>query len=273
MKTLVITLDRFKERARMIAGDEAQVITSFSDADFQTPYDLLMVFLHPSADGKAWLDDNGNVVLTAKDVTRLPLHNGVVFLGTCYGLENNEMVDALFKAGARAIIGGSGENYGGIAGYSAADVLGRVLRHFLALGMPVSRSLMLAKVAAAIAGWLGAQGRADALDYELLQHKNQSGCFEQIAGVILLVVSLFSILLGGLSTDGKLLVFDSPTSPLSTATPAPTYTPWYTPAGLSVYDADFATATPCINCDPTPGAGIGLPSITYDIYLPLILNE
>lgn len=61
----------------------------------------------------------------------------------------------------------------------------------------------------------------------------------------------------------------SPTvTPTDTPTPQPTYTPAYTPRPWE--ETPYPTMTPCsgFGCEPTPGA-----SITYDIYLPLVMND
>jgi hypothetical protein len=273
MKTLVVTLEEFAQTARQIAGPEADVLTAGGVLLWPEAarYDLVMVFLHPSADGRAWLDAAHQVVFTAEDVAQFwRLRGAVVFLGTCYGLENTAMHTALFQAGARAVIAGPGENYGGPAGIqSGADVLATALRAAMQTGLAAETAWSVARFYAHVAAWRGAPGAQDAVEYVWVnggeaRTPSKWGCF---VGTLSLIVLLVGMLLQGFQ-QGSLLTFDSPISPLATDTPAvvPTFTPFWEAMAPEVA---WPTPTPCITgfgCVPVTGT-IG-PAYYY--FLPLI---
>lgn len=268
MKTLTITVPSFARGARQIAGGAADVLETggllnWPDA---AQYDLVMVFAHPSADGRAWVDDDGQVVVTAEEIAGFPLHGAVVYLGVCYGLENEALIDALFEAGARAVIAGPGENYGGQGGVMAgSDVAAGALRAGLQMGLGISAAWGLARMYAMVASLVGVPGAGDALEFELIKRNggdsNPWGC---IAGAISLATLLLSILWGGMRVS-PLRTFRSPISPLAT------WTPDYTPQGwLQQSQSLTVTATPCqFGCEPTQT----LPGIAYYIWLPLVMNN
>ena len=269
MRILAITLRSFEEQARRIAGARADVVTAPGITVWPKGvwYDMLMIWLHPAADGQAWVDENGATVLSVEQVRDLPLRDAVVFVGACYGTENRALITALFEAGARAVIAGPGRNFGGRDGLAGADVLALALRKGLALGLRPALAWRLARAAGRLARLRGAAGVGDALAYELMLRDDTAaldGCRRQWAAVIGFVIMLVTLLFGQYATR-ELITFDSPISPPPTS--QPTYTPWYTPGGWGSAP-EFATPTVCVGvgCDPTPGA-----RITYDLYLPVVM--
>jgi len=198
VKTLAITTKDFAGNAREIAGDSADVLAGSGVLIWPEAanYDLVMIYLHPRGDGLAWVDDEGRDVLTALDVERLPLDGTVVFVDACYGQENTALIDALFEAGARAVISGPGVNYGGQAGrLSGADLLAQMLRKQMALGLDMRIAWTLARLAVHIAGRFGAPGASDALEYTLetreVKKPTRGGW---LAGLIMLVMFALSML-------------------------------------------------------------------------------
>jgi len=225
MKTLVWTIAEFAETARRIAGRDARVVSFVAGegksmplpTDTMSGYDLVFVFLHPSADGQALTDNAGRVVARPEMLrTRSDLRGAVVFLGACYGLENTALLDAFRDAGVAAIIAGPGINYGG--GFAGADVLGKVLRLALQAGLPPASAFAVARCYTALAARAGAQQVKDALEYQLLPGNAAplAGVWSRfgaaISGAAGLLLLLLGLLFGWLS-PGTLTQF-SPLSPL-----------------------------------------------------------
>jgi len=227
MKTLVWTIAEFAETARRIAGRDARVVSFVAGegegkpmplpTDTMSGYDLVFVFLHPSADGQALTDNAGRVVARPEMLrTRSDLRGAVVFLGACYGLENTALLDAFRDAGVAAIIAGPGINYGG--GFAGADVLGKVLRLALQAGLTPASAFTVARCYTALAARAGAQQVKDALEYQLLPGNAAplAGVWSRfgaaISGAAGLLLLLLGLLFGWLS-PGPLTQF-SPLSPL-----------------------------------------------------------
>lgn len=274
MRVLTLTVAAFEENARKVAGDGAEIMVI--DGDFiRWPqgqrYDLLLVFLHPSADGKGWVDDHRRLVATTETVRQFPLDGTVVFLGVCYGLENKAMIEALQDAGAGAVIAGPGTNYGGAFGMPAgSDVMAMALRGALQIGTPVAFAWDIARIYARAAALRGIPRAKDALDFEMVfageSHRRRWGC---LGGVATLVFLLFAMMFGSLLPTTT--TFDSvlPTSPISTPTPVATFTPWWVPIGTEV---PWPTPTSCISgfgCEPV-STTIG---VAYYTYIPAILSS
>ena len=270
MKTLVITVAGFEENARRIAGTGADVMVA--DGPFDCPrgerYDLILVFLHPSLDGMGWIDDRRRLVASTDDVRGWVLDGAVVFLGVCYGLENESMIEALKDAGAGAVIAGPGTNYGGMGGMPAgSDVMAMALRGALQIGTPVGFAWDIARIYARAAALRGIPRAGDALEFEMMLaggvHKRNWGC---LGGVATLVLLMFTMMFGSLLPTTT--TFDSvlPTSPISTPTPVATFTPWWVPIGTEV---PWPTPTSCISgfgCTPV-STTVG---VAYYTYLPEI---
>jgi len=280
MGILVMTIPEFEENARRIAGDDAVIRIAGKGPlwpvdDLET-YRMVIIYLHPGPDGKAWVDSAGHVVLTAARVRVLNLNGAVVFLGTCFGIENTEMLEALFVAGAEAVVAGPGENYGGSGGVlSGADIMAMALRSALQARASVDAAWAIAWMYAGTAVLRGIAGSKDALEFKLIKSdgkvshgnwKNFRGCMSGVVGLVVLMVMM---IIGALSPD--LMPFTSPVptlpeSPIGTSTPAPTYTPWWAPIGTEV---PWPTPTACISgfgCTPYTGS-LG---VLYYTYMPNI---
>ena len=216
MKTLAISTASFAKNARAIAGDEADVLAGSGVLIWPeaAQYDLVLVYLHPRGDGLAWVDDAGRDVLTALDVERLPLAGTVVFVGACYGAENTALIDALFVAGAKAVISGPGVNFGGSEGALAgADVLAQMLRKLLGVGLDIGAAWSMARLAVRIAGWFGMPGTADALEYTLDTRETQQKSGKWLAGLIMLVMFVLSLLFSNVDFPDLLTTFSSVPAP------------------------------------------------------------
>jgi hypothetical protein len=216
MKTLAISTSSFAKNARAIAGDEADVLAGSGVLIWPEAarYDLVMVWLHPRGDGLAWVDDTGRDVLTALDVEHLPLAGTVVFVGACYGSENTALIDALFVAGAKAVISGPGVNFGGSEGALAgADVLAQMLRKLLGVGLDIGAAWSMARLAVHIAGWFRMPGTDDALEYALETRTPKQKYGKWLAGLIMLVMFALSLLFSNVDFPDLLTTFSSIPSP------------------------------------------------------------
>lgn len=103
--------------------------------------------LHGQAWFREWYGDGGIVALKAESVARLDLDSKVVFAESCH-VPDSPMLAALFDAGAAAVIGAPGENWGGVGGLAGSSLLGWGFRVFWQKGLPPSLALALAKVIA-----------------------------------------------------------------------------------------------------------------------------
>ncbi|MBN2389885.1 MAG: hypothetical protein JXR84_04135 [Anaerolineae bacterium] len=272
---LVMTVPEFEENAHKIAGKKAIVTVAGHGPLWPRggPYSLVMIWLHPGAEGTTWVDSSRQVVMTAAHVREWELNGAVVFLGTCYGMENTAMVQALFAAGASAIVAGPGENFGGTGGILAgADVLATALRGALQSGVSVGAAWNIARMYAKLAALRKMPGADDALEFVMIKPGDKmpikfggkAGCF---GGALALVVLLIGLLHEMLAPS--LLTFDSPVSPVDTPTPQPTYTPWWEPIGTEV---PWPTPTACISgfgCTPQEET-VG---IYYSTYMPIVLMD
>lgn len=238
MKTGILTLHSFIQNARRIGGRDAQISTTGPVHDAP---DLLMVFLHPSADGQAWENDQHQVVATVEQVRAWPLQGAVVFLGVCYGLENTAMQEALFQAGARAIVAGPGANFGGSQGVLAgADILAKSLCAALELGMGLEDAWATCQATLAVAVRQLVPGAADAQEFKLLRRpetnvpqsdaatpvevtspRSRRSWWGWLGGMVALIGLWLSLLFFAPNDPGLLTTFSS-IAPPPTRTPTPT---------------------------------------------------
>jgi hypothetical protein len=206
MKKAVLTVQIFVENAWKISGHGSSMSTTWETIQQIEQIDLLMVFLHPSADGQAWMNDEHETVVTRDQLAAAQnLYGATVFVGSCYGLENDAMLTALEEAGAKVIIAGPGVNIGGLNGYLAgADVMAGALRSALEMGLPIGAAWKIARAIVHVAKWRGVSGAEDALDYRLrvlsegaAKPKGTNKMAAIIAGIIGLLLMLFSALAPG----------------------------------------------------------------------------
>jgi len=135
--------------------------------------DLLYLDLH-GIPGSVYLwsgpKGHRSAALSLKTVLATDLQNTVVFLTACY-LPQTHFLRAFLDAGARAVIGGAGENWGTSRGLSGAQRLARWLIHFLRRGKSPEEALRLAKRALRWLPTLHLKARRDALEFQIWTQK------------------------------------------------------------------------------------------------------
>ena len=111
-------------------------------------YDAIYIDLHGEPSDVFLMGDSatGQMVkaLNLLTVRRADIGGAVVFLTTCY-LPETGFIDAFLDAGASAVIGGAGENWGGRLWPQGAQRLGLYFLELYAKDVPVEYCLKCAK--------------------------------------------------------------------------------------------------------------------------------
>lgn len=107
-------------------------------------YDLLYFKLHGLPGQPYWYGDHWLTALSADQVSQADLSGAVVFVANCY-LPESPLLQALLDAGAKAVVGGPGQNYGRPHSVDGADLLGLYFRYCLQLKLPTKVALTFAK--------------------------------------------------------------------------------------------------------------------------------
>lgn len=119
-------------------------------------HDLVFFKLHGLKGQPYWYGDDHITALSAGQLAPADgsvgpdLQGAVVFVANCWLTDSDgtpgPMLEALFRAGPTAIIGGSGPTYALRDSIGGPDLLGLYLRYFLQLGFPIANAFRLAKV-------------------------------------------------------------------------------------------------------------------------------
>ena len=227
MRTTIITTRAHAETARVIGGAEAEVIAEPVGAPALAAYvaqtDILMIFLHPDEHGLSLRNDAGDLEITVEQIAAWKLDGATVFLGACYGLENEMILRAFRRAGAAHIAAGAGVNIGGVDGLSGADLLARAFGAALAT-FPAPIAWQMARVVVRLAAWRDVPGAEDALDYRLdplHQAAGVGGRLTRILGTLLTLLAMAWALIFGSYEGPQLTTFFS-----SIINPPPGVTWW-----------------------------------------------
>ena len=101
-------------------------------------YDLLYFKLHGLPNEAFWYGDDWVTALNTDHFKGLDLSNTVIFVANCFLSarigETSPMLTAMLRAGAKAVIGGPGENFARSNRIDGADLLGHRLRLILTTG-------------------------------------------------------------------------------------------------------------------------------------------
>jgi len=110
-------------------------------------YDFIYFKLHGLPNEIYWYGDDWITALRADQILAADLTGTVVFAANCH-LANGPMLDALLRAGARAVVGGPGKNYAKKHAVYGADVLGRTFRRLVAAHLSPNTAFRLARLMA-----------------------------------------------------------------------------------------------------------------------------
>ena len=115
--------------------------------------EFLYVKLHGLPGQPYWYGDQMATAISAEQIAHCALEGAIVFSATCHltgegGRDDpaptHPMLEALFRAGAQAVVGGSGVNFARPQSVDGADTLGRAFRHLCGMGMDPARAFHLA---------------------------------------------------------------------------------------------------------------------------------
>jgi hypothetical protein len=133
-------------------------------------YDLIYFKLHGLPTQPYWYGDEMITALTADQIRAADLSGTVVFVANCHLWHivkkgpQHPMLDALLDAGAQAVVGGGGENFGKRTKIYGADLLGKwFVMAYRLCGNPLT-SLYVAKARVSLEDNFGAR---DALKFKL----------------------------------------------------------------------------------------------------------
>lgn len=163
---------RYAEATRQAVGEAARLMVSppVLDIDIQAmrldafAVDLVYFNFHAMPGQEAWVNTEGDVALSAPTLRHFDLRPAAVFMVNCYA--GGGMLAALKATHPRAIIGGEGENLGGLSKLAGADLLGLWVRRGLEMGLSPDKALKLAKARLSV-GVRTASVR-DALEFKML---------------------------------------------------------------------------------------------------------
>ena len=157
---------------RRAAGIEPATCPPISYRDFRPGWldyrDLIIFKLHGERDSPLWLGDDQVVALDLKILGESRLGGAVVFAENCW-LPESPMLKALLDAGASAVVGGSGVNYGGTRTMAGADLLGLYFRWALERGTRPEVALRYAKLRLRLK-WPSLAVR-DTLGFQIFRHE------------------------------------------------------------------------------------------------------
>ena len=128
-------------------------------------HDLLYFRLHGKVGRRGWYNDDGVIALAPVHVGLARLGGAVVVVANCYGAQS-PLVRAFYDAGARAVIGGGGENLAAAQKVVGTDLLVQWVIRMMRLGANVRRALKVARLRLWLTGWRASD--RDAARFSLL---------------------------------------------------------------------------------------------------------
>lgn len=163
MKTLAICLKSTIISVRKASGvaplTSPPVNIDTFDPQALSGYDFYYFKLHGLPNERFWYGDSYHTTTcSAGMLAAINMRIGfggrgaVVFVANCFFIPEGEiergspMLDALFQAGAQAVVGGPGENYARTHTVAGADLLGKTLRLLVASGMPPDKAFSFARL-------------------------------------------------------------------------------------------------------------------------------
>ena len=156
MRVIAYCCASFTEATEKAAGvkplssppyDSASFDPAWLSADcYGYRYDLIYLDLHGQPGEACWRGDGGIVALTADQIRSVALGGSVVFAVNCFLADSDSpMLEALLEAGARYVVGGTGENFGGEEQLMGAGLMGARFRVLMEQGFEPLLALDFAK--------------------------------------------------------------------------------------------------------------------------------
>lgn len=115
-------------------------------------HDFIYLKLHGLPEEAYWYGDNWITAISATQILAADLKGTTVFVANCHLFQANNgqrpsspMLTALLAAGARAVVGGAGDNFAKRHTVHGADRLGRAFRYLLQLGFAPYTAFRLAQ--------------------------------------------------------------------------------------------------------------------------------
>ena len=157
MKTFAYCAAEFQHSVRQAAGVQPllspPVTAEIFDLRWLQGHDFIYLKLHGLPEEAYWYGDNWITALRATQILATNLTGTTVFVANCHLFQGNNghhptspMLAALLGAGARTVVGGSGENYAKRHSIHGADRLGRAFRYLLQLGLHPYTAFRLAQL-------------------------------------------------------------------------------------------------------------------------------
>jgi len=145
--------------------------------------DVLYFRLHGTeTNTDVWFGDDGKghkpLALRLKQIYKLKLDGAVVILANCYG-SDSPFVPAFYRAGARAVIAGPGENYSGVSEVIGADLLASMVIKSLKRGHDLERATKTARLRLSLTRWKRRKNdtgeivypNKDTLEFQIIKNK------------------------------------------------------------------------------------------------------
>ena len=169
MKVFAYCTESARRAVRAATGTEPLTSPPINSGRFDPlaleGHDLLYFRLHGKPASAAWYGDDDIVALLPFQLWPVDLGGAVAIVANCYGAQS-PMVRALYDAGARAVIGGSGENLAAAQKVIGTDLLVQWVIRMMRLGANVRRALKVARLRLWLTGWRASD--RDAARFSLL---------------------------------------------------------------------------------------------------------
>lgn len=126
--------------------------------DWLEGHDLLYFRLHSAWNRgiKGWFGESCeglHFALSEAQILAADLAGSVIVVANCYGGNGDPMITALYRAGAGAVVAGTGQNIAAAKRVIGTDLLVRWVIQGLCVGISLRRALAVAKVRLAFTAW------------------------------------------------------------------------------------------------------------------------
>ena len=159
MKVFAYCAASFEQSVTKAAGVAPFLSPPLTADRFHPPWleghDFIYLKLHGLPEEVYWYGDKWLTALRATQILATDLRGTTVFVANCHLFQQasngsqptSPMLNALLSAGARAVVGGAGQNYAKSHTVHGADRLGRAFRYLLQFGFSPFTAFRLARLA------------------------------------------------------------------------------------------------------------------------------